>query len=75
MNTVVRMTGIGGVENLETDHIPDEEPAAGNVLIRHVAIGVNFIDIYHRIGLYPLPLPAVPGVEGAGVVEALSAMT
>src|SRR5690606_36993266 len=37
----------------------------------HAAIGVNFIDIYHRTGLYPLPLPAVPGVEGAGVVEAV----
>lgn len=71
MNTVVRMTGIGGVENLDTAHVPDEEPAAGNVRIRHVAIGVNFIDIYHRIGLYPLLLPAVPGVEGAGVVEAI----
>lgn len=71
MNTVVRMTGIGGVENLEPARIRDEEPAAGTVRIRHVAIGVNFIDIYHRIGLYPLPLPAVPGVEGAGVVEAI----
>ena len=71
MNMVVRMTGVGGVENLQTDHIPDEEPAAGTVRIRHVAIGVNFIDIYHRTGLYPLPLPVVPGVEGAGVVEAI----
>ncbi len=71
MTVVVRMTGIGGVENLETAHCPDVEPATGTVRIRHVAIGVNFIDIYHRIGLYPLPLPAVPGVEGAGVVEAI----
>jgi len=71
MNTVVRMTGFGGVENLETAHVPDETPAAGTARIRHVAIGVNFIDIYHRSGLYPVPLPAVPGVEGAGVVEAV----
>lgn len=68
---VVRLTGIGGVEHLEVSHRPDEEPGPGMVRIRHAAIGVNFIDIYHRTGLYPLPLPAVPGVEGAGVVEAL----
>ena len=71
LNTVVQMTGVGGVENLEVGHRPSESPAPGMVRIRHHAIGVNFIDIYHRTGLYPLPLPAVPGVEGAGVVEAI----
>jgi len=45
-------------------------PATGEVLIRHEAVGLNFVDVYHRSGLYPLPaLPAVPGLEGAGVVE------
>jgi len=42
----------------------------GNVLVRVEAIGVNFLDVYHRSGLYPMPLPFVPGSEGAGVVEA-----
>lgn len=47
-------------------------PAPGEIRVRHTAIGVNYVDVYHRSGLYPLPaLPAVPGVEAAGVVEAL----
>ena len=71
LNTVVQMTGVGGVENLEVGHRPSVSPEPGTVRVRHQAIGVNFIDIYHRTGLYPLPLPAVPGVEGAGVVEAI----
>jgi len=46
------------------------KPAAGEVLLLHEAVGLNFIDVYHRSGLYPLPsLPAIPGMEGAGVVE------
>ncbi|MBC55642.1 MAG: alcohol dehydrogenase [Confluentimicrobium sp.] len=69
--SVVRMTGVGGVENLELVDLPPEPLPPGMVRIRHAAIGVNFIDIYHRTGLYPLPLPATPGVEGAGIVEAL----
>ena len=48
-----------------------ENPAPGTVLVRHEAIDVNFIDIYHRSGLYPLPSPHVPGVAAAGVVEAV----
>lgn len=71
LNTVVQMTGVGGVENLEVGHRPSESPKPGTVRVRHHAIGVNFIDIYHRTGLYPLPLPSVPGVEGAGMVEAI----
>jgi NADPH:quinone reductase len=46
-------------------------PGAGQVRVRAAAIGVNFIDIYHRIGRYPLPLPFTPGVEAAGIVEAV----
>jgi NADPH2:quinone reductase len=47
-------------------------PGPGEALVRHAAIGLNFIDVYHRTGLYPLPvLPAVPGMEGAGVVAAV----
>lgn len=69
-DTIVRMTGVGGIENLEVTRIPSERPAPGMVRVRHIAVGVNFIDIYHRIGLYPLALPAIIGVEAAGVVEA-----
>ena len=49
-----------------------EPPGPGEVRVRHAAIGVNFVDVYHRTGLYPLPaLPATPGVEAAGTVEAV----
>ena len=48
------------------------KPGPGEALVHHEAVGVNFIDIYHRTGLYPLPhLPAVIGMEGAGTVEAV----
>ncbi len=62
----------GGPEVLKwEDHDPGK-PGDGEVRIRHKAIGLNFIDVYHRTGLYPLPaLPAIPGMEGAGVVEAV----
>jgi NADPH2:quinone reductase len=49
--------------------LPDPEPALGEILVRQEAAGVNFIDVYPRSGSYPLPLPFVPGIEGAGVVE------
>lgn len=71
MDRIIRLSALGGVENLETFHVRPELPAPSMVRIRHHAIGVNFIDIYHRIGLYPLVLPAALGVEGAGVVEAI----
>ena len=59
----------GGPEVLELVDLPVREPGAGEVLIRHRAIGVNFIDTYFRSGLYKVPLPLVPGSEGAGVIE------
>ena len=46
-------------------------PKAGEALVKLEAIGVNFIDVYHRTGLYPLPRPFIPGMEGAGIVEAI----
>jgi NADPH2:quinone reductase len=61
----------GGPEVLRLVERPLPEPAAGEVRVRNVACGVNFIDIYHRTGFYPQPLPFVPGLEGAGVVEAV----
>ncbi len=46
-------------------------PGPGQVKLRHAAIGLNFVDVYHRIGLYKMELPFTPGIEGAGVVEAV----
>lgn len=62
----------GGPEVLRwEDHQPGA-PGPGEALVRHGAVGLNFIDVYHRTGLYPLPsLPAIPGMEGAGTVEAV----
>jgi NADPH:quinone reductase len=73
MDRMVRMTGLGGVDQLEVVSCEPRPPGPGEVRIRHEAVGVNFIDIYHRTGLYPISLPAVPGVEGAGIVEAVGA--
>ncbi|HEX8571979.1 MAG TPA: quinone oxidoreductase [Allosphingosinicella sp.] len=61
----------GGPEVLEADHIDVPRPGPGEVLVRHEAVGLNFIDTYHRSGLYKLPLPSGLGGEGAGVVEAV----
>ena len=68
---VVRIHAVGGPEVLQVEEIGLAAPAAGEALVRHHAVGVNFIDTYHRSGLYPLELPAVLGVEAAGVVEAV----
>jgi NADPH2:quinone reductase len=61
----------GGPEVLQAVQRPLPEPGPGQVRIRQEAIGLNFIDTYHRSGLYPIKLPAVLGQEGAGVVDAL----
>lgn len=61
----------GGPEVLEAVDLPVPAPGPGEVLVRHEAIGLNFIDTYFRSGLYPMKLPAVLGMEGAGVVEAV----
>lgn len=59
----------GGPEELRLQDAPDPVPNKGEVVVRIEACGVNFIDIYHRTGLYPMPLPFIPGSEAAGVVE------
>ena len=64
---VVRRNGPPDV--LEWEEVGLARPQAGEVLVRHTAVGLNFIDVYHREGLYPLELPFTPGVEGAGVIE------
>ena len=61
----------GGPEVLELREVPRPEPGPADVLVRVVAAGVNFIDVYHRTGLYPQKLPFQPGVELAGVIEAV----
>lgn len=69
----IQVTQTGGPEVLTLTELPTPTPKAGEALIRLTAIGVNYIDTYHRTGLYPLPLPFIPGTEGAGVIEALGA--
>jgi NADPH2:quinone reductase len=66
----IQVRAAGGPEALESVDVPKPEPREGEVLVRIEAIGVNFIDVYHRTGLYKMPLPFVPGSEAAGVVEA-----
>lgn len=72
MSKAIIMSKTGGAEVLEwKDHHPGT-PGDGEVLLRQEAVGLNYIDIYHRTGAYPLPaLPAILGMEGAGIVEAL----
>lgn len=72
MIKAIVMHETGGPEVLRWEDFEPGDPGQGEVRIRHEAVGLNFIDVYHRTGLYPLPeLPAVPGMEGAGVVEAV----
>ncbi len=67
----IRFHEHGGPEVLRFETVTLPEPAAGEARIRHTAIGVNFIDTYHRSGLYPVTLPSGLGSEGAGIVEAV----
>jgi NADPH2:quinone reductase len=69
----IRFHEAGGPEVLRYEDVELPPPAAGQVRVRHTAIGVNFIDTYHRSGLYKLPLPSGLGSEAAGIVEALGA--
>ncbi|MCK6405322.1 MAG: quinone oxidoreductase [Rhodocyclaceae bacterium] len=73
MQTVqaIRFHHTGGPEVLCWENVDLGEPGSGQVRVRHAAVGLNFIDTYHRTGLYPLPLPSGIGLEGAGVVEAV----
>ncbi|MBX3515965.1 MAG: quinone oxidoreductase [Rhodospirillales bacterium] len=72
MPHAIVLSETGGPENLRWQEVTVGEPGPGQVRLRHTAIGLNFIDVYHRTGLYPLPsLPAVIGLEAAAVVEAV----
>ena len=71
MPHAIRVHEIGGPEALKWEEVEVGDPGSGEIRIRQEAAGLNFIDIYHRTGLYPQPLPFTPGVEGAGVVDAI----
>ena len=73
MSKAMRVHQTGGPEALVWEEVPAAAPKAGEAVVRHTAVGVNFIDIYYRSGLYPAPggLPITPGGEGAGIVTAL----
>jgi NADPH:quinone reductase len=73
MATIIRLRAPGGADQLESATIELPPPQADEIRIRQTAVGVNFIDIYQRMGLYPLPPAAIPGVEAVGVVTAVGA--
>ena len=71
MAHAIRVHQGGGPEVLQWERVEIGEPGPGQVRLRQEAAGLNFIDVYHRTGLYPQPLPFTPGAEGAGIVEAV----
>ena len=71
MTRAIRFESFGGPEVLQYREVEVPEPGEGEARVAHRAIGVNFIDVYHRTGLYPLTLPSGLGGEGAGVVTAV----
>ena len=72
MSKAMRIYETGGPDVMRWEDFDPGQAAAGQALVRHEAVGLNFIDVYHRTGLYPLAgLPAVIGMEGAGIVEAV----
>ena len=73
MPHVIRIERHGGPEVMEWIELPMPIPGPGEALVRQTAVGLNFVDVYQRKGLYPITLPAVMGSEGAGVVETVGA--
>jgi len=71
MPKTIRFHATGGPDVLALDEVAVGSPGVGEARVRHTAIGVNYIDTYHRSGLYPLPLPSGVGSEAAGVVDAV----
>ena len=68
MSKAIRFHQTGGPEVLQWDDIDVGEPSENQILVRHTAIGLNYIDTYHRSGLYPVNLPSGIGLEGAGKI-------
>lgn len=71
MSKAIRIEKNGGPEVLQLVDVPVGDPGPGEIRIRHKAVGLNFIDVYQRDGLYPLPMPLQLGMEASGVVEAV----
>ena len=71
MTKAIRIHETGGPEVLRWEDVEVGAPGPGEIRVRHTAVGLNYIDTYHRSGLYPLELPATLGMEAAGVVEAV----
>lgn len=71
MPHAIVVTQTGGPEVLKWGPIDLPAPGSGEVRLRHTAVGLNFIDVYQRTGLYPMPLPFTPGLEAAGIIEEL----
>lgn len=69
MTYALRIHERGGPEVLRWEPVDVGDPGPGQVRLRHAAVGLNYIDVYHRTGYYPQPLPFIPGLEGAGSVE------
>ena len=71
MSLAIQIRQNGGPEELQLVEVQVGDPAAGEIRVRHRAIGLNFVDVYQRTGLYPFPMPLQLGMEAAGVVEAV----
>ena len=71
MPHAIRLYENGGPEKMQWEEVEVGNPGPGQVRVRNTAVGLNFIDTYHRSGLYPMQLPITLGMEGAGVIEAV----
>ena len=71
MTHAIRIHETGGPDRMRWEEVAVADPGAGEILVRHTAVGLNYIDTYHRSGLYPVELPSSLGLEAAGVVEAV----
>lgn len=73
MSHAIRIHKTGGPEVLQWEEVEVGPPGSGEIRVRQTAVGLNYIDVYHRTGAYPLPLPFVPGMDAAGTVESVGA--
>ncbi len=71
MPHAIRVYKTGGPEVMQWEEIEVGDPGPGEIRLKQIAVGLNFVDVYHRTGAYPLPLPFVPGMDAAGMVESV----